>query len=152
MRCRYSINQTIQRTRGHVYITSPKQVYNELVKLNGVEFKGKYLFNEDAKVKPKVANPNTINFTSPNRFEPSRFVSNTPDLIKNINNCTESDLHVDFKSTVKNPQQNSKYIFKRRCPIVVNVHPENQRIFSKISIFSGDIINKFVIKSIVNKN
>ena len=117
-----------------------------------MEFKGKYLFNEDAKVKPKVTNPNTINFTSPNRFEPSRFVSNTPDLIKNINNCTESDLHVDFKSTVKNPQQNSKYIFKRRCPIVVNVHPENQRIFSKISIFSGDIINKFVIKSIVNKN
>ena len=63
-----------------------------------------------------------------------------------IDNSEESGLHVDFKRAVKNSQQNSKCIFKRRRLIIVNVHPENQTIFSKISIFSGDIINKFAIK------
>ena len=43
----FPLNQQTQRTRGHVYITAPKHVCDELVKLNGVEFKGKCLFIED---------------------------------------------------------------------------------------------------------
>ena len=66
----FPLNQQTQKTKGHVNITAPKHVCDELVKLNGVEFKGRFLFIEIAKVKPKVTNSNKINFTSPNRFEP----------------------------------------------------------------------------------
>ena len=66
----FPLNQQTQKTRGHVYITAPKHVFDELVKLNGVEFKGKFLIIENAKVRPKVTNPNLKNFTSSNRFEP----------------------------------------------------------------------------------
>ena len=62
----FPLKQQTQKTKGHVYITTPKHVCDELVKLNGVEFKGKFLFIEIAKVKPKVTNPNEINFASPN--------------------------------------------------------------------------------------
>ena len=66
----FPLNQQNQKTKGHVYITAPKHVCDELVKLNGVEFKGKFLIIENAKVRPKVTNPNLKNFTSSNRFEP----------------------------------------------------------------------------------
>ena len=45
-----------------------------------MEFKGKFLIIENAKVRPKVTNPNLTNFTSPNRFEPLTFESNSLDL------------------------------------------------------------------------
>ena len=105
----FPLNQQTQRTGGHVDITAPKDVCDEIVKLNG-----RSSFIEDAKVKPKVTNPNTINFISPNRFDPLRFTNNSPDLGNDIDNSEESDLHVDFKRTVRNSQQNSKYISKRR--------------------------------------
>ena len=57
----FPLNQQTQKTRRHVYITAPKHVRDELVKLNGVEFKGKFLIIENAKVRPKVTNPNLIN-------------------------------------------------------------------------------------------
>ena len=76
------LNQQTQKTRGHVYITAPKRVC--VNKLNGVEFKDKFLFIETAKVKLKVTIPNKINFTSPNQFEPLRFANNSPDLGNNI--------------------------------------------------------------------
>lgn len=41
--------------------TASKDVCNGLVKLNGVEFKCKCLFNEDAKIIPKVVNPTKYN-------------------------------------------------------------------------------------------
>ena len=47
------------------------------MKLNAVEFKGKCLFIEDGKVRHKITNPNTTSFTSPDRFEPSRFLNNS---------------------------------------------------------------------------
>ena len=62
----FPLNQQTQKTRGHVYKTAPKHVCDELVKLNGVEFKGKFLIIENAKVRPKVTNPNITNFSSPN--------------------------------------------------------------------------------------
>ena len=36
----FPLNQQTKKTRGHVYITAPKHVCDELVKLNDVEFKG----------------------------------------------------------------------------------------------------------------
>ena len=45
---------------------------------------------------------------------------------------------VDFKRTVRNSQQTSKHISKRRPPAVVNTHPENQTTFSKVPILPGD--------------
>ena len=57
----YVIRQT-QKTRGHVYITAPKHVCDDLVQLNGVKFKGKLVL----KVKCKLTNRDAINFASPN--------------------------------------------------------------------------------------
>ena len=121
----FPLNQKIERTRGHVYITAPKHVCDELVKLDCVEFKGKLLFIEDTKVKPKVTNPNITSFSSPNLFEPLRFMNNSSALGDNINNSEERNFHVDFKRTVRNSLQNSEYIFKPRPQVVVNTCPEN---------------------------
>ena len=93
----FTLNHQTQKTKGHIYITAPTHVCNELVKLNGIEFKGKFLFIEIAKVKPKVTNPYKINFTSPNRFEPVRFADNSLDLGNDIEHCEENDLHVDLR-------------------------------------------------------
>ena len=60
----FPLNQQIQRARGDIYITAPKHICDELVKLNGVEFKGKYQLIEAAKVRPKVANPSTASHVS----------------------------------------------------------------------------------------
>ena len=130
----FPINQQTQKTKGHVYIKALKHVCDDLVKLNGLEFKGIFSFTVIAKVKPKVTNPNEINVTSPNPFESLRFVKNRLDLANNIKHCEESDLRADFKRTVRNFQQNSKYIFKWWSPVEVNAHPENQTTFSKLSI------------------
>ena len=134
----FPLNQQTQKTRGHVYITAPKHVFDELVKLNGVEFKGKFLIIENAKVRPKVTNPNLTNFTSPNRFEPLTFENNGSDLGNDIDHSEESDMCADLKRTVRNPQQTSKHNSKRRPPVVVKIHPENQTTSSKVSIFLGD--------------
>ena len=104
------------------------------MKLNGVEFRGKFLIIENA----KVINPNLINFKSPNRFEPLTFVTNSSDLSNDIDHSEESALRVDFKRTVRNSQQISKHISKRRPPVAVNTRPENQTTFSKVPIFTGD--------------
>ena len=134
----FPLNQQTKKTRGHVYITAPKHVCDELVKLNGVEFKGKFLIIENAKVRPKVTNPNLTNFTSPNRFEPLTFENSGPDLGNGIDHGEESDTCADLKRTIRNSQQNSKHNSKQRSPVVVNTHPENQRTFSKVPIFPGD--------------
>ena len=42
------------------------------------------------------------------------------------------------KTTLRNSLQTSKHNSKRRPPVVVNTHPENQTTFSKIPIFPGD--------------
>ena len=93
----FPLNQQTQKTIGCVYITAPKHVCDELVKLNGVEFKGKFLFIEIAKVKPKVTNSNKINFTSSNRFEPLGFASNIADLGNDIEHIEEISLRVDLR-------------------------------------------------------
>ena len=67
----YLLNQQTQKTRGHVYITAPKHVCDQLVELNGMEFKN-FLIIE--KVRPKVTNLNLINFTSPDQFKPLTIV------------------------------------------------------------------------------
>ena len=95
------------------------------MKLNAVEFKGKCLFIEDAKVSPKVTNSNTRTFTSPDWFEPLKFMNNSPALDNNIDNSEERDLRVYFKRTVRNSLQNFKYIFKQKPQVVVNTRPEN---------------------------
>ena len=41
-------------------------------------------------------------------------MNNSPDLGNDVDNGKESDLHVDFKRTVRSSQQNSRYISKRR--------------------------------------
>ena len=61
---------------------------------------------ETAKVKPKIKNPNKIQFTSLNGFEPWRFVNNSLDLGNYTEHSEESDLDVDFKRIVRNSQQN----------------------------------------------
>ena len=85
----FPLNQQTQKSKGHTYITAPKHVFDELVKLNGVEFKGKLLFIEIAKVKPKITNQNKINFTSPNRFEPLKFANDNLDLGIDIDHSEE---------------------------------------------------------------
>ena len=65
----------------------------------------------------------------------------SPYLGNDIDNSEENDLHVDFKRAVTNSQQNSKYISKRKPPLVVNANLENQKnqtIFSKVPIFPVD--------------
>ena len=116
----------------------PKDVCDELFKLNEVGFKGKFLFIGNYKVKSKVTNPNNISFTSPNQVESLRFMSNGPDLGNGIDNSQESDLYVDFKRAVRASKQNSKYILKWGSPVVVNARPENKMKFSKVPIFPGD--------------
>ena len=132
----FPLNQQIQSTKSYVSITASKQVCGELVKLNAVEFKGKCLLIEDAKVSPKITNSNTR--TSPDWFEPLRYMNNSPALGNNIDNREERDLHVYFKRTVGNSLQNFKYIFKQKRQVVVNTRPENQTTYSKVSIFLGD--------------
>ena len=44
----------------------------------------------------------------------------------------------DLKRTERKSQQTSKYNSKRRPPVVVDAHPENQMTFSKVPIFPGD--------------
>ena len=61
-----------------------------------LEFKDNFWITENAKVRPKVRNPNLINFTSLNRFEPLTFVNNSPDLGNDIDHSEESDMCVDF--------------------------------------------------------
>ena len=65
-------------------------------------------------------------------------MSNSPALVSDIDGGEKSDLHVDFKRTVRNFQQNSKYISKQRSPAVVDANPENQATFSKVPIFPSD--------------
>ena len=81
---------------------SSKQVCDELVILNVIEFKGKCLFTEDAKVRSKVTNPNTKTYTSPDWFKLLRFMNNSSVLGNNIDTSEERDLHVDLKRTVRN--------------------------------------------------
>ena len=50
----------------------------------------------------------------------------------------KKDLRVDFKRTVTNSRKNSKYISKRRPPVVFNAHTENQTAFPKVAIIPGD--------------
>ena len=127
----FPLNQQTQKTRGfYVYIKAPNHVCDELDKLYDVKFKDNFLFIEIAKVKPKAANPNKINFTSPYRFEPLRFMNYRPGLGNDIDHSEENDLCVEFKRTVRNSQQNYQQNSKRRTPVVVNDHPENQT-FSK---------------------
>ena len=76
----FPLNQQIQIIKGIVYKTAPKHIFDELVKLNGVEFKSKLLFIETANVKGEVTNPNKKSFASFNLFEPLKFISNSPDL------------------------------------------------------------------------
>ena len=38
----FPLNQQTQKTKGHVYITAPKHVCDELVKLNGLEYKSNF--------------------------------------------------------------------------------------------------------------
>ena len=38
----FPLNQQTQKTKSHVDITAPKHVCDELVKLNGLEFKGNF--------------------------------------------------------------------------------------------------------------
>ena len=100
-----------------------------------MEFKGEFLITEKAKVRPKVTNPNLINFTSPNRFESLTFVNNSPDLGNDNDHSEENDMRLDFKRTVRNSQQTSKHISKPRSPLLVNTYPENQTTFPKVPIF-----------------
>ena len=58
-------------------------------------------------------------------------MSNSPDLGKNFDHSEEIDLHVGFKRTVRNSQQKSKCISKRRSPVVVNAYPEIKQHFPK---------------------
>ena len=85
-------------------------------------------------------------------MEPLGFMKNSTDLGNNINYSEEIDLHVDFKRTVRNSQQNSKYLSKRKPPLIVNVNlgnPKNQTIFSKVPIFPVD---KFWSDAVTKKN
>ena len=52
---------------------------------------------------------------SPSQFEPLKFVNDSPDLGNDTDHSEEIDL------TVRNSQQNSKYISKWRPPVVVNM-------------------------------
>ena len=131
----FPLNQQTHKTRGHVYIIAPKHVSDKLVKLNGVEFKGKFLVIENAKVRSKVKNPCLKNFTCPNRFEPLTFVSNSPDLGNDINRSKGSDMR-NIRN-IRNSKQTSKHISRRRPPVVINNYPEHQTKFSKAPIFPG---------------
>ena len=119
----FQLNQQIQSTKCYVYITASKQVCDELVKLNALEFKGKFLFIEHVKVNPKVTNPKTRTFTSPDWFELLRFMNNRSALGNSIDNSEERVLHVYFKRTVRNYLQNFKYIFKEKPQVVLNTRP-----------------------------
>ena len=81
---------------------------DELVKLNGVEFKGKFLIIENAKVRPKVTYPNLTNFTSLNRFEPLTFENNGVNLGSNIDHSEESDMSCRLKEDSKEFSTNFK--------------------------------------------
>ena len=133
----FLLNQQTQKTKSQVNITAPKHVWGDLVKRNSLEFGGKFLFIEIAKVKPKETNPNKINFTSSNRSEPLRFTNNSPNLRNGIEHIEESDSRVDFNRTVRNSQANSKHISKMRPHVIIDAHPENQMTFSKVTIFPG---------------
>ena len=82
-----------------------------------------------------------MNFTSPNPFGPLTVLNDSPDLGNGIDHSEESDSRVGFKRTVRNSQQTSKHISKRRSPVVVNTHLENQTTFSKVPVFPGDKSN-----------
>ena len=101
-----------------------------------MEFKGKFLVIENAKVRSKVKNPCLKNFTCPNRFESLTFVSNSPDLGDDINRSEESDM--GNIRNIRNSKHTSKHISQRRPPVVINTYPEHQTKFSKVPIFPGD--------------
>ena len=107
---RFSIKSANPKKPEVIHITAPKHTFDELVKLNGVEYKGKLLFIDNVKVKPTVANPNYIKFTFPNRFEPLRFVNNSPHLGNDIDHSEEGNLLADFKRTIRKSKQSSKFL------------------------------------------
>ena len=48
-------------------------------------------------------------------------MSNGLDLDNDIEHSEESDLRADFNRTVRNSQQNSKYISKQRSPVEIRI-------------------------------
>ena len=70
-------------------------------------------------------------------------MNNRLDLGNDIEHSEERDLPADFKTAVRHSQQNSKHISKRRPPVEVNVHPENQIRFSKVPITPNSYLKMY---------
>ena len=73
--CNVSIplNNMTKELLRYAYLTIPKHIRNEIIKLNGLNFLGQKIIVEDAVTKPKVtAQPNIEKYKilSPNRFAP----------------------------------------------------------------------------------
>ena len=113
-----------------------------------MEFKGKFLFIDIAKVKPKVTNQKKYVLNLQINLNHSSFANKIVRIYWN-HPSEEKYLHVDFKRKVRNSQQNSKYISKRKPLVKVNAHPENQT-FSKVPVIPG-LINFIVSDTLTKK-
>ena len=134
--------------KSYAYVTAPKHIADELVKLNDIELRGHHLIIEEAAAKRKTLNSNTINFTSPNRYvvvapnqeekEENFEITGTSnfDISKNVRN------DMNKRNAVNNPKSP-----KRRSQVVVNKHPENQTSFGKSNVKPGHKTFSEVIKS-----
>ena len=127
--CNVSIplNNMTKELLGYAYLTIPKHIRNEIIKLNGLNFRGQKIIVEDAVTKPKVtAQPNIEKYKilSPNHFAPLQPNKENFDNNENRNN-------IDFDREIMNNSYINRNINSERIrpSTVVNLHPERQTTF-----------------------
>lgn len=148
--CKVSVplNNETKKSLGYAYLTVPKHVYDQIIQLNGIEFKGHKIFIEDAVVRPKDhAKTNNENHTilSPNRFAPLQPTKENDDKFEKSlpNNERNSNYYFDFnREIINNPSINKNpqnlHLQKRRPPVVVKQHPEREKSFGKLRTVPGE--------------
>ena len=125
-------------SKGYAYVTAPKHIADELVKLNDIELRGHHWIIQEAAAKPKTLNSNIIIFTSPNRY--AVLAPNQEEKEHNFEITGTSNFHIskivrsdmNKRNAVNNPKSP-----KRRSQVVVNKHPENQTSFRKSNVKPG---------------
>ena len=126
--CNVSIplNNMTKELLGYAYLTIPKHIPNEIIKLNGLNFRGQKIIVEDAVTKPNIEKHKIL---SPNRFAPPQPNKENFDNNENRNN----------RELMNNSYINRNINSERRRPsTVVNLHPERQTTFQKLRPVPGE--------------
>ena len=140
------LNNKTKEHLGYAYLTVPKHVRDEIIKLNGLKFRGHEIVIEDAVTKPKVTaqlNNEKHNFLSPNRFAPLQPNKESYESVDNRNDNIDFDSEITSKSSI-----HGNVISERRRPsTVVSLYPERQTTFQKPRSVPGEQSYSQAVKS-----